>query len=339
MQTINIKDSEVGQRLDKYLKRYFKYAEPSLLYKMLRKKNIVLNKSKANGTEILKSGDVINTFFSDETFSKFTGSISGSSNNAEESTDILVGYNEDIYSIYKEAYNTLTNIKVIYEDSDFVFMSKPVGIVSQTDENNKLSINEWLIGYLLSKEDSLDFKSFKPSISNRIDRNTSGLILSAKTYAGSRYLSDCIREHKLQKYYLAICHGKLEGSSVLKGYLKKDHNTNKVSIRNTGKDTDYIHTEYESLYSDSKYSMLKVKLITGKSHQIRAHLSSIGHPLVGDVKYGGKVIELHNQKYNYQLLHAYEIIFPEDSKYLSKKHIICPVPDIFKEICNVDIMI
>lgn len=329
MQTITIKDNEAGQRLDKYLKRYFKYAEPSLLYKMLRKKNIVLNKNKVNGTEILNAGDIINTFFSDETFAKFTGELvdSYTSNNTNIDT-----------TLFEKAYSTLKNIDVLYEDSDFVFMSKPVGVVSQIDENNCYSINEWLIGYLLSK-DEVDFKSFKPSISNRIDRNTSGIIMAAKSYAGSRFLSDSIREHRLEKYYIALCHGRVEGQVSLVGYLKKDHNTNKVTIKRSGKDSDYIQTEYKAIYSSDKYSLLKVKLITGKSHQIRAHLSSIGHPLVGDLKYGGRELMISDAKINYQLLHAYEVVFPDESDHLAGKHIICPLPDIYKKICDVDINI
>lgn len=329
MQSIIVDKNEAGQRFDKYLKRYFKNAEPSLLYKMLRKKNIVLNKSKASGNEILYAGDEINTFFSDETFQKFTG----------KNTDgTLAGLIDTKF--YLDAFNALDNIEIIYEDNDFVFMSKPVGVVSQTDENNKYSINEWLIGYLINKGETPDFNSFKPSCSNRIDRNTSGLIMAAKSYSGSRYLSDCIRNHKLQKYYLALVHGKVSGDSILKGYLVKDHKNNKVKILNSGKDNDYIHTEYETLASSEEYSLLKVKLVTGKSHQIRAHLSSVGHPLIGDIKYGGDIICIDNIEYNYQLLHAAKVVFPSEPDSdiaLNGKEIICPPPSIYTYFWNVDI--
>lgn len=345
MQSIIVDEKEAGQRLDKFLKRYFRNAEPSLLYKMLRKKNIVLNKSKANGNEIINAGDEINSFFSDETFEKFTGCTSG-----ESKANIDLG-------LYQKAYSALEGISIVYEDENFAFMSKPVGVVSQTDENNKYSINEWLIGYLLSNNENIDFNSFKPSCSNRIDRNTSGLIMGAKSYAGSRFLSDCIKGHKLEKYYLAICHGRLDKGDVLKGYLKKDHNTNKVKITNSGKDTDFIHTEYDVIAANDNYSLLLVKLITGKSHQIRAHLSSIGHPLVGDVKYSGKIIRVNNVEYNYQLLHAYKIVFPvsivEDDNINEKsdnkispvanvllgKEIKCPPPSIYLDLWDVDIKI
>lgn len=337
MQSIIIDSKEAGQRLDKYLKRYFKNAEGSLIYKMLRKKNIVLNKNKASGSEIINAGDVINTFFSDDTFAKFTGK----SLNSDDLAD-----NSDIdTSIYEEAYDELKDISVIYEDDDFVFLSKPVGVVSQTDENNKYSINEWLVGYLLGKNE-VDFNSFKPACSNRIDRNTSGLIMGAKSYAGSRFLSDCIKGHRLKKYYLTICHGQLDGDSTLKGYLKKDHNTNKVRITDKGKDTDYIHTEYEVLATNNKYSLLLVNIITGKSHQIRAHLSSIGHPIVGDIKYGGKVVRFDDREYNYQLLHAYKVVFPETDELqegntainnMAGKTIVCPPPTVYRDLWDVDI--
>lgn len=330
MQTIIVDKSEAGQRFDKYLKRYFKNAQPSLLYKMLRKKNIVLNKTKATGNELLQADDVINTYFSDETFLLFTGK-SSAENESNDDVDL---------SLYTEAYKKLGGIDIVYEDNDFVFMNKPVGVLSQTDENNKYSINEWLIGFLINKGETPDFNSFKPSCSNRIDRNTSGLILAAKTYAGSRYLSDCIKGHSLEKYYLAVVHGHVKKGGILKGYLKKDHTNNKVKIQNIGKDTDFIHTEYRVISGNDKYTLLEVKLITGKSHQIRAHLSSIGHPLVGDVKYGGKVLRFDNREYNYQLLHAFRVVFPKDEKdenLLRGKIIECPAPQIFKDLCDVDI--
>lgn len=330
MQTIIVDKSEAGQRFDKYLKRYFKNAQPSLLYKMLRKKNIVLNKTKATGNELLQADDVINTYFSDETFLLFTGK-SSAENESNDDVDL---------SLYTEAYKKLGGIDIVYEDTDFVFMNKPVGVLSQTDENNKYSINEWLIGFLINKGENPDFNSFKPSCSNRIDRNTSGLILAAKTYAGSRYLSDCIKGHSLEKYYLAAVHGHVKEGGILKGYLKKDHTNNKVKIQNSGKDTDFIHTEYRVILGNDKYTLLEVKLITGKSHQIRAHLSSIGHPLVGDVKYGGKVLRFDNREYNYQLLHAFRVVFPKDEKdenLLRGKIIECPAPQIFKDLCDVDI--
>lgn len=330
MQTIIVDKSEAGQRFDKYLKRYFKNAQPSLLYKMLRKKNIVLNKTKATGNELLQADDVINTYFSDETFLLFTGKSSVVNEN-----------NNDVdLSLYTEAYKKLGGIDIVYEDTDFVFMNKPVGVLSQTDENNKYSINEWLIGFLINKDETPDFNSFKPSCSNRIDRNTSGLILAAKTYVGSRYLSDCIKGHSLEKYYLAVVHGHVKEGGILKGYLKKDHTNNKVKIQNSGKDTDFIHTEYRVISGNDKYTLLEVKLITGKSHQIRAHLSSIEHPLVGDVKYGGKILRFDNREYNYQLLHAFRVVFPKDEKdenLLRGKIIECPAPQIFKDLCDVDI--
>lgn len=303
MQTLNISQLEEGQRLDKYLKRYFKNASGSFLYKMLRKKNIVLNGKKADGTEIIKAGDTVNTFFSEETFSKF------------------VGNDDEVTSVYENAYQNLKGIEVIFEDDDIVILNKPTGVVSQTDENNNYSINEWLIGYLINKGEAPDFSIYKPSSCNRLDRNTSGIILCAKSYKGSRYLSDAIKSRDFGKYYNAICEGILEDEKELKGYLYKDKNANKVRITNNKVEgSEPIHTIIKPISNNGRYTLLEVKLITGKSHQIRAHLSSIGHPLAGDIKYGG-------HPYNgikHQLLHSSYVELSDGRIFKAK------LPDYFR---------
>ncbi len=297
MKEIKIGVNEEGKRLDSFLKSYLKEASSSFLYKMLRKKNITLNDKKADGKEKLNSGDSIKIFFSDETFDKFRGSHSKAS--------------------FPEEGNALSKfgeLPVIFEDDNIVLVNKPAGVLSQKAEPKDISLNEWLIDYLLLKgsitKDSLS--TYRPSICNRLDRNTSGLVICAKTLKGARKMNAIIKDRTVEKYYRTIVEGELKDGMSLKGYLYKDEKTNKVFVRDDDPQDDrfsYIETEYIPVFydKDSDLTLLEVKLITGKPHQIRAHLSSISHPIIGDVKYGGK--KLKGQ--NCQLLHSYRLVFPK----------------------------
>lgn len=312
---VNLNNS--GQRLDKYLIKLLPLAGKSFIFKMLRKKNITLNNKKAEGMEIIKQGDVIKIFFSDETYNKFA--------NGNNSND----------DIYKKAFMSLKGIKVIFENENIIALSKPAGVLCQTDNKNDVSINEWLCGYLINN--GFKFDNYKPSASNRIDCNTTGIVLCAKTYKGSRYLFDVISNHKVEKYYLALCEGVIDKKLELKAYLSKDAKTNKVRILNDGNKGDYIETIIEPVANNGKISLLKIRIITGKSHQIRAHLSSINHPLLGDIKYGGQIYK----GYKHQLLHAYNMILPYNESVgidSSNNNIVCKPEDIyFEDLKVVDI--
>lgn len=323
MKELVITSLDEKQRLEKYLKRIFPEMGTGFLYKMLRKKNITLNGKKATGSEQLISGDLIQCFFSDETFDKFSGAKTAGEQNE--------------YNAYQKAYDFLRGIRVIYEDEHILLLDKPAGILSQKAEAEDVSINEWMIGYLLNTkavtEDSL--KRFKPSVCNRLDRNTSGLVICGKTLPGSREMSRILKERTLQKYYRTYVYGKLEGEKVLEAYYRKDESSNQAKIflskqeQNTEQYASIV-TAYRSIMAKADYSYLEIKLITGKTHQIRAHLSAYGHPIVGDPKYGG---QNKNKGYpKYQLLHAYRIVFPilnGELSYLSKKEFICPEPEAF----------
>ncbi|MBR1472513.1 MAG: RluA family pseudouridine synthase [Lachnospiraceae bacterium] len=294
MKEINITAKDAGQRLDKYLKKYMPAAGSAFLYKMLRKKNITLNGRKAEGKEILAEKDCIRIFFSEETFAKMRGQ-----NREGAAAEAKSGRG-------REAYRSLKEIIVVYEDEDLLFANKPAGILSQSDESGALSLNDWLLGYCRQqkKEDA-----FRPTVCNRLDRNTSGLVLCAKTYAGSRFLSDMIHEHKLRKTYLAVAEGVISGAGVLKGRLVKDRDKNMVQIirQEDTAEGSLVETRYQALETKAGYTLLEVELITGKSHQIRAHLAQTGHPLAGDLKYGGH--RWHG--YQSQCLHAYRVVFPK----------------------------
>ena len=293
MKLITIHKQEEGQRLVKLLGAYLKEAPNSFFYKMLRKKNITLNGKKADGTEKLKCGDEIRLFLSDETYEKFAGKVQP-----------------------KEKFPT-AKLNIVYEDSNVIFINKPAGMLSQKSVPSDVSLNEYLLGYLeksgqWKQEES---KAFRPSVCNRLDRNTSGMVICGKSMAGLQQMAALLKDRSLHKYYLCLVKGVMTESQHLEGYLLKDENSNQVKIFQ--KETEgaaHIITEYEPLYTEGETTLLKVILVTGKSHQIRAHLSSIGHPIIGDPKYGDRKVnaffrETHGIKN--QMLHAWKLTFPE----------------------------
>jgi len=298
MKEFIINKTNENQRFDKFLKRVMPSASNAFIYKMLRKKNIELNCKRAKGDEILRSGDSVKIFFSDETFLKMQSPIK------DHDTDK-----------YIRAYNDLSGIEVIFEHEDFMIVYKPEGILTQKDDSGTFSLNEWCLGYLLDRKiiDNKSLDIFKPSVLNRLDRNTKGLVLFSKTLKGAQRLSDMLNKRSIKKLYLAKTAGRCDLSGVYKAYLYKNTKNNKVSIY---KDADsvpgnlkysMISTGIKVLESNDEYSFLEIDLLTGKSHQIRAHLSYLGFPLLGDVKYNG----IKDKDNKYQNLCAYKIIFPK----------------------------
>ena len=331
MQKFIIGKNHAGQRFDKFLQKFMPEAGSGFLYKMLRKKNITLNGKKAGGKEILNLGDEISFFFADETFERFTGRKAGSDTNAS-AKEVNVWE-------YKKAYEALKGIEVIYEDENVLLLNKPVGVLTQKAAPADMSLNEWLIGYLLhhKKISSQELSLFKPSVCNRLDRNTSGLVLCGKSLAGSQGLSKLIHDRAMRKYYRTICIGRIDSSATITGSLKKDHQKNIVTVSVEG---SQIQTAYEPIQSlsEGRYTYLEVDLITGKTHQIRAHLASVGHALIGDVKYGiARENALMQKRFHLknQLLHAYRVEFPvlEGAlQGLSDKSVIAPLPEKFSSI-------
>ena len=311
MQTVTIGKNQSGQRLDKFLHRFMPDAGNGFLYKMLRKKNITLNGHRAEGSEILAQGDTLSFFFSEETYRKFTG--------LSPVPETQVSVKEPPVQEYLQAFHTLKDIRVLYEDEDILIADKPAGILSQKAASSDLSLNEWLIGYLLevSHFPREELRTFKPSVCNRLDRNTSGLVLCGKSLRGSQYLSRCIRGRSIRKFYRTICVGNIDTEMTVRGYLNKDTARNKVTVSShaaPGLESDFIETRFRPLKSTGAYTLLEVELITGKTHQIRAHLASIGHPLIGDHKYGNAKTNRYMKEQfglSCQLLHAYRLVFPE----------------------------
>ena len=311
MQEIKIESSSQGQRLNKFLGRYLDNAPQSFLYKMLRKKNIKYNNGKADGSEILKAGDRIQIYMSDETICNFRKDgmipqVSTSDHKFEKS-------------------DPLKQIPILYEDEDVLILNKPSGILSQKAVASDYSLNEQIVEYYKWKGGSLLL--FTPSVCNRLDRNTSGIILAGMSLKGTQMLSRVLKERTIDKYYLTIVCGTVSQATTIKGFLckKKNHNqvvifrTKEEALANGYQEAAFIETQYKPLAHGKSgkeaFTLLKVKLVTGKTHQIRAHLKSVGHPIIGDGKYGLKSVNAYIKSafgIKHQLLHAFYIHFPED---------------------------
>ena len=318
MQEIIVTANEAGQRFDKLLAKYLNEAPKSFIYKMLRKKNIVLNNKKATGNEKLSVGDSVKLYLADDTIVKFSKT---------------------------ELVKTNAKLDIIYEDENVLLINKPVGMLSQKAEAKDESLVEHVISYMLSSGELSgdDLRKFKPSICNRLDRNTSGLVVAGKSLVGLQKMGELFKDRSLRKFYRCLVHGEVSDKIYIKGYLTKDERTNKVCILEKEIEGAFpIETEYEPIWTNGRCTLLEVHLITGRTHQIRAHLASQSNPIIGDYKYGNrKVNDEYKTKYGLQsqLLHAYRMELPKLSGALatiSEKEFVAPLPTLFSKILQTE---
>ncbi|MEE1227363.1 MAG: RluA family pseudouridine synthase [Lachnospiraceae bacterium] len=341
MREIKVTKGMEGQRMERVLMRYLPKASKGFLYKMLRKKNIKLNGAKAAGNEKLSAGDLIAIYFSDETIQKFQGDEGdlGARALGSKTEDISSNTPSRRRSVPAKKSPLRDQVKILYQDDEIMALHKPAGLLSQRAHVEDDSLNDVLLDLLMDQglvtRESLTL--FRPSIANRLDRNTSGIVLCGLTTRGLQKLSKLLRDREAEKYYLCLAAGRIERDQHIRGYLLKDEKKNQVSISKTKQaGASYIETEYQVLSRGRDASLLKVHLITGKSHQIRAHLASVGHPVLGDYKYGDRrrndAIKRRNQV-SFQLLHSYEFIAkdPEDPEG-ERLHVMDPLPEVFHQV-------
>lgn len=288
MKSFSISKNDSGQRLDKFISKAVPNLPQSLMYKYIRMKRIKVNGKRGEISQKLIQGDVVDMYINDEFFAP-----------AQDKYDFL---------------SASKKLDIVYEDENILLLDKKVGLLSHPDETE---YNDTLITrikrYLYEKGEynPKDENSFTPSLVNRIDRNTGGIVIAAKNSESLRILNQKLKDREMEKYYLCVIHGTLtRKSGILEGWLIKDEKKNKVAVyaqkRNGAKE---IRTKYSVIAENKNLSLVEVELLTGRTHQIRAHFASIGHPLLGDGKYGTNELNKAHGGYKKQFLYSYRLKF------------------------------
>lgn len=294
MKSFEIKQNDANQRLDKFIRKSLPNLPQSLMYKYIRLKRIKVNRKRAEISTMLRVGDIVDMYINDEFFVK-----------PETRYDFM---------------GASKNLDIVYEDENIILLNKKTGLLCHPDDREYVdTLITRLKRYLYDKGEFRpdDENSFTPALVNRIDRNTGGIVIAAKNAESLRIMNAQMKQRNLRKFYLCVVHGILErDSGLLEGYLTKNEDKNIVKV--TKKQTEgskEIRTKYKALSKDFKndLTLVEVELLTGRTHQIRAHFASIGHPLLGDGKYGTNKL---NKDFGYkkQFLYSYKLIFNFDEE-------------------------
>ena len=287
MHELKIEKNDAGQRLDKFITKTL-HLPTSLLYKSIRLKKIKVNRKRAEASQLLCEGDSIQCFLSDEFFG------------APKSEHNLA-------SIHPR-------LAVLYEDENILLADKKPGVSVHEDEHESTNtLITQIQAYLFQKGeyDPDKEQSFAPALCNRIDRNTGGIVIAAKNAEALRVMNEKIKNREIDKFYLCAVHGiPKKESDTLTGYLLKDETKKQVQIfdKNPPRGAKEIKTRYKVIAKKEGSALLEVELLTGRTHQIRAHMAHIGHPLLGDGKYGVNKDD-RREGYRYQALYSYKIRF------------------------------
>lgn len=311
---VEIGANEAGQRLDKFTRKWLKDVPLSAIFKAIRKGDIKVNGKKSKEKYFLSEGDIV------------------------EAIDIKS-------SVKKEKFQRVENkhLKITYEDENMIIVEKWPGILVHSDKKGgEPTLTDIVLSYLFDKGDYLPEKevTFTPAPCNRLDRNTSGIVIFGKNFESLKLLNEMIRERKIKKYYFALVKGRIK-DGVHEAYISKNEDDNISKVFDSRMpDTKKISMEVRTEQSCGTFSLVELDLITGRSHQLRAHLAHLGNPIVGDAKYGDKKLNsffVNKYGLNYQFLYAYKLIFkdcPEKLSYMENKTIAESLPPIFKKIKN-----
>ena len=316
MREINIGKNDAGQRLDKFLTKALDLPI-GLLSKSIRTKKIKVNRKRAENNTVLMEGDTIQCFLAEEFFSKL-----------DKTDDVSLSFE-----------NIKPKLDIVYEDENIMLLNKRPGVSVHEDEDSKVNtLIAHIQAYLYQKGEynPKDEQSFAPALCNRIDRNTGGIVIAAKNAEALRVMNEKIREREIDKLYLAAVHGiPVKKEATLTGYLIKDEKLNKVRVfdKNAPRGAKNIITKYKVIATKGSDALIEVELLTGRTHQIRAHMAHIGHPLIGDGKYGVNRTD-KAEGYKYQALYSYKLRFSFKGEktvldYLNGKEFSIPKKDIY----------
>lgn len=317
MRELKIGKNDAGQRLDKFITKTLDLPM-SLLYKSIRLKKIKVNRKRAEISTILTEGDTVQCFLAEEFFAKLDGKG-----------------DEAAFSLGR----ITPRLDIVYEDGNIMLLNKRPGVSVHEDEcgaANTLIVHIQAYLYQKGEYDPKDEQSFAPALCNRIDRNTGGIVIAAKSAEALRIMNEKIKERQIDKFYLAAIHGiPKKKEDTLEGFLLKDEKNNMVRVFSSSAPVGAkkIITKYKVIAERGGNSLIEVELLTGRTHQIRAHMAYIGHPLVGDGKYGINKAD-RARGYKYQALYSYRLRFAFTSDagilgYLNGKEFSIPKRDIF----------
>lgn len=275
---IIIEENEQDQRVDRFLLKLLRNDKRSNIYRYLRKKIIKVNGKRVRENDFLRLGDRIQIYLPPAVF-------------------------ESLSAVQKEQIIKDFDLDIVHEDDHILIVNKPAGLLTHPDQKEyKKTLSSYVNVYLKD----LASRTFKPASIQRLDQNTSGLVIFAKDYETLKRLNALMRQREITKHYLTVVEGKVEGEGEIRGSLSRDEKTNRSRItRKSIPGGKEVHTRYRALRGNGRFTLLEVELLTGRTHQIRASLEAIGHPIVGDVKYGAK----RHADLTHYLLHAYRVAF------------------------------
>lgn len=310
MKEITITRANHGQKAEKFVRKYLDGAPLSFIYKLFRIKDVKVNGKRISKDYILQENDFMQIYVTDKQLEEFSN------------TRLIVKSN--------------INLDIVYEDKNILIVNKPSGILIHGDENEKrITLTNVILNYLFEKNEfNPSNHTFVPAPCHRLDRNTSGLVIFAKNIESLHILEELFKtKEEINKEYLTLVCGKLHGENKIEAPLFKDEKNNMVKVKSVSEGGKYALTYYKVLETFENCTLLNVKIVTGRTHQIRVHLSYINHPVLGDSKYGNfSMNKIFLEKYHYQnqFLHAYKIEFKNIEgclSYLSNKTFIANLPN------------